>query len=92
MSFLIFIIIFALLAFIFMTSVAVSVMRWFLSLFGRNDNHTSTGGNATHDGQRRSNTQWSRSGSSNTQKEKKILFGKDEGEYVDFEEIKDEES
>lgn len=91
MSFFIFIIIFALLAFMFMTSVAVSVLRWFLSLFGRNDNHTDTGGNATRGGQRHSNTQWSRSGGGNAQKEKKILFGKDEGEYVDFEEIKDEE-
>lgn len=85
MSFLLFILIFAILAFVFMTSIAMSVLRWFLSLFGRNNSRPG----AETGGQRSSGTQWNQ-GASNASKEKKILFGKDEGEYVDFEEIKDE--
>lgn len=88
MSFIIFIIFLVLLAFVFFASVILSLVGNVLSLFGfgrkKQDNN---GGNPYR---KERNDGWGNQNSHTTgTKDKKILFDKDEGEYVDFEEIKD---
>lgn len=91
MSFIIFIIFVILLLFFFFASVILSLVGNVLSMlgFGRKKQNNS-GGTSYHQAR---NDGWSSHDNSRNAgtKDKKILFGKDEGEYVDFEEIKDGE-
>lgn len=85
MSFILFIIIIVLLAFFFFTSILLSFLGNVFSLFGLGRKRNSGAGNESS-GQGRTQG-WYKAKSRSGTKEKKILFDKDEGEYVDFEEI-----
>ena len=62
-----------------------SILRAFKNmLFGGESNHTKSGRKRREDGNRRQNTSEGGNGSPTRKK----IFAKDEGEYVDFEDIK----
>ena len=86
----IFIIIFLLLfIFIFVVSLLLSLLRGFFSLFGK----SKPARNEHANGDTRVDQEWDTRGAAyNEGGNGKILFGKDEGEYVDFEEIKEDDA
>lgn len=92
MSFIIFIILVILLLFFFFASVILSLVGNVLSLFGFGRKKQNNSGGTSYSQTRNDGWNSHNNNSRNAgAKEKKILFDKDEGEYVDFEEIKDGE-
>ena len=88
----IFLIIFILLfALIIIVSFVLSLLRGLFSLFGssKQQPHNTTSQKRTTSNASGSTMEWDARGASNNENGKKVLFEKDEGEYVDFEEIKD---
>jgi cell division protein FtsW (lipid II flippase) len=85
------IIIFILLfVFIFAISLVLSLVRRFISLFRKpkSDKHGTSSHKKASSGSY-GKAEWDTQGASYNENRKKVLFEKDEGEYVDFEEIKD---
>lgn len=89
MSFIIFIIFVILLLFFFFASVVLSLLGNLFSLFRPGKRRDGNEGGAFR--RQEQNPGWDNRNPHAGTKEKKILFDKDEGEYVDFEEIKDGE-
>lgn len=86
MTSLIFIIVFVLIfIFIFLVSLVLSLVRGVFSMFRRPKSASQE--NTVH--KEDDAPQWETHTPSNGENGQKVLFGKDEGEYVDFEEIKD---
>ena len=86
MSFIIFILFFFFIIAFFFVAFAMSFIRNLQSFFGFGRKKEAHGG-ARSQG---SNTNYGHSGHATKENDgKKVLFDKDEGEYVDFEEIKD---
>ena len=88
----IFLIIFILLfALIIIVSFVLSLLRGLFSLFSssKQQPHNKTSQKRTASNGSGSTMGWDTRGASNNENGKKVLFEKDEGEYVDFEEIKD---
>lgn len=73
-----------LLIFVFAVAMFVSIVKM---MFGFGTTKRKPRANASDSGTRRS--EWSGYKASGENKEKKVIFDKDEGEYVDFEEIKE---
>lgn len=89
MSFIIFIIFVILLLFFFFASVVLSLLGNLFSFFRPRKREDGNDGKTYR--RQEQNPGWDNRNPHNGTKDKKILFGKDEGEYVDFEEIKDGE-